>query len=189
MPAGPCFPQMYNCSKGLASEAERAGHCQVHVGEVETEQLSAGRRGGGSGRWSSLWRDCQLPLSTSPQAFSLKKASICQSRVRGIGLQPDSGGQGWGYWCGGEPGPGRSGWGQASSSAHSLLWVLRLRARLPWTDCQGRRDKGRDTSTPQTSPSQRTVGSRCLDQLSGQGAGRPEPGSALFHRKAARRFK
>lgn len=109
LPAGPCFPQTYNCSKGLGSEAERAGHRQVHVGEVETEQLSAGRRGGGSGRWSSLWRDCQLPLSTSPQAFNLKEASICQSRVRGIGLQPKSGGQGWGYWCGGEPGPGRSG--------------------------------------------------------------------------------
>ena len=86
------------------------------MGEVETEQLSAGRRWG---EWKMELPvgDCQLPLSTPPQAFSLKKASICQSRVRGIGLQPESSGQGWGYWCDGEPGPGRSGWGQASSSA------------------------------------------------------------------------
>lgn len=55
--------------------------------------------------------------------------------------------------------------GKASSSAPSLLWVLGPRARPTWTDCQGRRHRGRDTLTPQTSPSQGTVGSHCLDQL------------------------
>lgn len=42
------FPT-YNCSEGLESEAKRTGHCQVHVGEMETEQLSAGRGAGQGG--------------------------------------------------------------------------------------------------------------------------------------------
>lgn len=51
LPAGPCFPQTYNCSKGLGSEAERAGHRQVHVGEVELNSCRQAEEWG-SGRWS-----------------------------------------------------------------------------------------------------------------------------------------
>lgn len=40
---------MHNCSNGLESETKEAGHHQVHVGEIETEQLSAGRGVGGIG--------------------------------------------------------------------------------------------------------------------------------------------
>lgn len=49
-----------------------------------------------------------------------------------------------GSWNGWEPGPGRSWRGKAPVSAPSQLWDLRHRTRVPWTDCQGRRDKGRD---------------------------------------------
>lgn len=98
-------PKRHSCSKGLDLRQSEPVIARS-VGEVETEQLSAGRRGGGVEDGAPCGGTVSSH-SPPPQAFNLKEASICQS-VRGMGLQPE-------WWAGlgilvwWEPGPGRSG--------------------------------------------------------------------------------
>lgn len=57
---GPCFPQTYNCSKGLGSEAERA---VLRPGPRGRVKLNSCRQAEEVGEWKMelLWRDCQAP--------------------------------------------------------------------------------------------------------------------------------
>lgn len=151
------FPT-FNYSKGLESAAKKAGHCQVPVGEMETEQLSAGRGAGGTGVGDGAPRGgLSAPTLHLPISLQFKKSFHLSASAAGIGLQPRRGGQCSGCWHGWEPGPGRNGRGKARFPAPGFLWDLRRGTRLPWTDRQGRRDKHGDPSTTQTSPSRELV--------------------------------
>lgn len=149
LPVAPYFSQHNNCLKGLESEANKTGHCQVHVGEMETEQMSASRGAGGGGEC----RESEMELPK--EGLSAPTLHLPTSLEFKESFHLSASGT-WNRFA------AKQGWAKSGFPDPSLLWD----PELPWADYQGKLDKSRNPHpTPPTSLSQGTMGSHCLDHL------------------------
>lgn len=154
---GACFPQHTTAPRGLNLRQRKLVIARFTWVRWKLNSCRQAEGVGGVGDGAPL-RGAVSSHSPPPQSLQFKESLHLSASGAWAKFAAKESWAVLGYWRGWERGPGRSGRIKASFSAPSLLWVLRPRLRLPGTDCQGRKERGRDTPHPSDLPARESWG-------------------------------